>query len=58
MLQNFGDVEEQRPLCLVREAVRAVQGILLGDASDRKRLARETGQQHVVRRNVLNGDLG
>ena len=58
LLDDAGDIEEERPLSRVEKAVRAAQRILLGDAGDAERLAREAGDQHVVVGDLGDVDLG
>ena len=54
---DAADVEEERALRFVGEAVRAAEGVLFGDAGNRERLAGEAGEQQVVIGNVGGVDL-
>ena len=47
------DVEKERALRRAFETVRPAQRVFLADAGDRKRLAREAAEQHVVARHVF-----
>src|SRR5690606_7672519 len=51
------DVEEQRSLRYVGKAMGTTEGIFLGNASDRERLARESRQKHVMVRHIVFVDL-
>lgn len=46
--QDAQHVEKQCALGFIEEAMRASERILLGNASDRERLARETGHKNIV----------
>ncbi len=49
MGNNLGGIEEQRALGVAQEAVRSAQGIFLGHAGYRERLAGKPRQKHVER---------
>ncbi len=53
MVDDFGQVVEQCSLRIAQKAVRTAKGVLLADTRNRERLARETGQQHVMGWNFL-----
>ena len=53
MVDDLGQIIEQCSLCVAQEAVWTAKGVLLADTRNRERLARETGQQHVMGRDCL-----
>ena len=56
LLDNSSNVEEQRSLCLASEAMWSAECILLGDASNRKRLTRKTCGQQMMLGDTLAGN--
>ena len=53
---NFRNVEEQRALRFIFEAVFAAEAVFLGDTGYRKRLARKSPGQNVVVGNISRCD--
>ncbi|MNS46041.1 hypothetical protein D3C72_785240 [compost metagenome] len=56
-VDNPHDIKKQRALRIAGKSVCPPKGILFRHASQRERLAREAGQQHIMLRNILSDML-
>ena len=53
VLDDLGNIVEERALCIVEEPVRPAESVLLGNAGQRERLARKAGKKHIMNWNLL-----